>query len=114
MRPRRSCIRPGAGDSSPLPDRRHSEALGEAFGNVSCRFGAELASDEKSLDTSSRIGVVHAESDHSKGREIMSNRSALIVATLVGSLCLSAVPARADFCLNAVVDGNTNVFFHFK
>jgi hypothetical protein len=44
----------------------------------------------------------------------MSNRSALIVATLAAGLCLSAVPARADFCLNAVVDGDTNVFFHFK
>src|SRR5262245_38854876 len=44
----------------------------------------------------------------------MSNRGALIVAMLAGSLCLGAVPARADFCVNAVVDGNTNFFFHFK
>ena len=44
----------------------------------------------------------------------MSNRRALIIATLAGSLCLGAVPALADFCLNAVVDGDTNFFFHFK
>lgn len=44
----------------------------------------------------------------------MSNRSALIIATLAASLCLDAVPARVDFCLNAVVDGDTNYFFHFR
>lgn len=45
----------------------------------------------------------------------MSNRSALVVATLAGSLCLGLVPARAgEFCLNAVVDADTNFFFHFQ
>jgi len=45
----------------------------------------------------------------------MSNRSALVVATLAGSLCLGLVPARAgEFCLNAAVDLDNFFFFHFQ
>src|SRR5262245_52715014 len=43
----------------------------------------------------------------------MSNRTLLIAATVAANLCLAA-PSRADFCLNAVVDGDTSFFFHFK
>jgi len=43
----------------------------------------------------------------------MSKRAALIVATLLGSLSLGLAQARADFCLNGVVNGTDSFFFRF-
>jgi hypothetical protein len=43
----------------------------------------------------------------------MSKRSTFILATLVGSLCLGLVQARADFCLSAPIN-SASLFFHFS
>ena len=41
------------------------------------------------------------------------SRNGLIVATLAGSVCLGIAQARADFCLNAPLNG-TSLFFRFS
>src|SRR5262245_64028603 len=43
----------------------------------------------------------------------MSTRSTVAMATLAASLCLGLAQARADFCLNGVVNGTDSFFFRF-
>jgi len=43
----------------------------------------------------------------------MSTRSTVVMTTLAASLCLGLAQARADFCLNGVVNGTDSFFFRF-
>jgi hypothetical protein len=44
----------------------------------------------------------------------MSKHSATLAGALIAALCSTAVPARAEFCLEATVNATDKFFFRFK